>query len=105
MLDKSSNNVGYEEVGGGRDEDLTAVGGGGSAATADVSGASAYVPKNWPHVRLYTESSGWMSPAYPQDTPPSFDRQRIGNATTIDGVVIPGRVEELDCWFGKERCG
>ena len=58
MLDKNRDNVGEEEVGWGRDDDLTAVGGGVGAATDDVFGASACVPNNWLHVRLYTDYSG-----------------------------------------------
>ena len=46
-----------------------------------------------------------MAPASPQAPPPPFDRQRIGNAITVDGVDIPGRVEKLDCRFEEDRRG
>ena len=73
MLDESRDVVGEEEVGGGRDEDLTAIGG-KNAATAGVAGATLCVPNNWLYGQLDTESSGGMVPASPQLPPPSFDR-------------------------------
>ena len=74
-------------MGGGRDEDSTAVGG-RNAATAGVAGATSCVPNDWPYGRLDTESSGGMAPASPQAPPPSFDRRRIGNAIAVGS---PGR--------------
>ena len=79
---------GEEEVGGGRDEDSTAIGE-KNAATAGVAGATSCVPNDWPYGRLETDFSGGMAPEYSQAPPPSFDRWRIGNA--VDGVVSPGR--------------
>ena len=46
-----------------------------------------------------------MAPASLQDTPTSFDRRRISNNIAVDGVGIPVRVEELDCWFEEEQRG
>ena len=88
-------------MGGGRDEDSTAIGG-KNAATAGVAGATSCVPNDWPYGRLDTESSGRMAPASPQAPPPSFDRRRIGNAIAVGS---PGRVEELDCRFEEEQRG
>ena len=91
-------------MGGGRDEDSTAVGG-RNAATAGVAGATSCVPNDWPYGRLDTESSGGMAPASPQALPLSFDRRKIGNAIAVDGVGNSGRVEELDRRFEEERRG
>ena len=103
MLGESCNFVG-EEVGGGRDEDSTAIVG-KNAATAVFAGATSCVPNDWPYGRLDTELSVGMAPAYPPAPPTSFDRQRIDNAMTVDGIGSPGSVEELDYRFGEERCG
>ena len=62
-----------EDVGGGIDEDSTAVGG-RNAATADVAGTTFFVPNDCPYGRLDTDSSGGMAPASPQESIPSFDR-------------------------------
>ena len=91
-------------MGGGRDEDLTVVGE-RNAATAGVSGATLFVPNDWPYGRLDTESSGRMAPASPQASAPSFDRRRIGNAIVVDGVGSPGRIKEIDHQFEEERPG
>ena len=91
-------------MGGGRDEDSTAIGG-KNAATAGVAGATSCVPNDWPYDRLDTESSGGMAPASRQAPPLPFHRQRIGNAIAVDGVGIPGHVEELDCRFEEKRRG
>ena len=40
-----------------------------------------------------------------QEPPSSFDRRRIGNSITVDGVGSPGHDEELDCQFEEERSG
>ena len=104
MLGKSRDVLGEEEVGGGRDEDSTAIGG-KNAVTASVAGANSCIPNDWPYGRLDTESSGGMAPASPQPPPPSFDSRRIGNAIAVDGVGSPGRVKELDCRFEEERRG
>ena len=98
-MDKSCDIVGEEELGGGRDEYSTAVGG-RNAATAGVAGATLCVPNDFLYGRLDTESPGRMAPAPPQAPSPSFDRQRIGNNISVDGIVSPGCVEELDCRFG-----
>ena len=45
MLGESHDIVGEEDVGGGRDEDSTALGG-RNAATAGVSGATLFVPND-----------------------------------------------------------
>ena len=66
-------------MGGGRDEDSTAIGE-KNAATAGVDGATSCVPNDWPYGRLDTEPSRGMAPAFPQAPPPSFDRRRIGKA-------------------------
>ena len=73
MLGKSRNIIGEEEVGGGRDEDLTAIGG-ENAATAGVDGATSCVPNDWLYRRLDTDLSGGMAHVSPQAPPPSFDR-------------------------------
>ena len=67
-----------------------------NAATAGVAGATSCVPNNWMYGLLDTDSPGRMAPESTQDPPPSFDRQRIGNAIAIDGVGSPGHVKELD---------
>ena len=46
-----------------------------------------------------------MAPVSPQVTPPYFDRRRTGNDISFDGIISPGRVEELDCRFEEERRG
>ena len=91
-------------MGEGRDEDSTAVGG-RNAATAGVAGATLFFPNYWPYGRLDTEFSGGMAPAYPQAPPLSFERRRIGNAISVDGVGSPGSVKEIDCRFEEERRG
>ena len=91
-------------MGGRRDENLIDIGGGDSAP-AGVAGNTSCVPNDWPYGRLDTELSRGMDPASTQATPPSFDKQRIGNAIVFNGVGSPGRVEELDWRFGKERHG
>ena len=101
MLDESRDIVGEEEVGWGRDEDSTAVGG-RNAPTVGFSGATSCVPNDWLYGRLDTELSGGMAPASPQAPSPSFDRRRIGNAIAVDS---PSRVKELDCRFEEERRG
>ena len=73
MLGESCDIVGEEDVGGGRDEDLTAVGG-RNAATAGVAGATFFVPNDWLYGRLDTVLSGGMAPASPQAPIPSFDK-------------------------------
>ena len=73
MLDGYHNIVGEEEVGGGRDEDLTDIGG-RNTATAGVSGATSCVPNDFMYGRLETESSGGMTCAPPQAPPLYFDR-------------------------------
>ena len=98
MLGKSRGIVGEEEVGGGRDEDSTAIGG-KNAATAGVAGATSCVPNDCPYGRLDTESSGGMAPVSNQANPPSFNRKRIGNAIAVGS---PGRVEDIDCRFEEE---
>ena len=62
MLEKSHDIVSEEDMGGGRDEYLTAVGG-RNADISDVAGATSCVPKYFPYGRFDTESSGGMSPA------------------------------------------
>ena len=104
MLDKSRDIVVEEEVVGGRYEYSKALGG-GDAATDGVAGTTAYVPNNFPYVRLDTELSGGMVTEYPQAPPPSFDIRRIGNAIAVDGVGIPACIKELDCQFEEERRG
>ena len=91
-------------MGGGRDEDSAAVGG-SNAATAGVASATPCVPNDWPYGRLDTESSGGMAPASPQAPPTSFDKQRIGNVISVDGVGNTGRVKKLFCRFEEERRG
>ena len=54
MLGKSRNIIGEEEVGGGRDEDLTAVGV-RNADTSGFAGATSCVPNNFPYGRLDTK--------------------------------------------------
>ena len=88
----------------GRDEDSTAIGG-KKADTAGVASTTSCVPNYWPYGRLYTDSSLGVAPASPQAPPSSFDRQRIGNAISVEGVGSPGNVEEIDCRFEEERCG
>ena len=85
-------------MGGGRDEDSTALGG-GNADTAGVAGANLCVPKFFPYGWLDTESSGRMAPTSPQAPSPSFDRQRIGNDIAVDGVGRPSCVKNIDCQF------
>ena len=46
MLEESGDLVGEEEVGGGRDEDLTDLGE-RNTATAGVAGATSCVPNDW----------------------------------------------------------
>ena len=46
-----------------------------------------------------------MAPASPQAPPPSFDRQKIGNAIAVDGVGSPSSVKELDRRFEEEWHG
>ena len=60
MLDESRDIVGEEEVGGGRDEDSTAVGG-RNVATAGVLGATSCIPNYLPYGRGWTQShqEGW----------------------------------------------
>ena len=96
MLDESSDIVGEEEVGGGRDEYSIAVGG-MNAASASVAGDTYCVPKNWPYGRLDTDLSGGMAPASNQAPPLSFDRRRIVNTNAVDGFGRPGHIKELDC--------
>ena len=96
MLDEYLNIVGEEDVGGGRDEDSTSVGG-RNASTAVVAGSTLCVPNNWPYGQLDTESSGGIAPESTQAPSPSFVRQRIGNAISVDNIGSPGRVEELPC--------
>ena len=71
MLGKPHNLVGEKEVGGGRDDYLTAVGG-RNADTAGVAGATSCVPNNCLCGRLNIYSSGVMSPASPQAPSTSF---------------------------------
>ena len=73
MLGESRDIIGEEDVGGGRDEDSTAIGG-MNAATSDVAGATLFVPNDWPYGRLDTKLSGGMAPESPQAPIPSFDR-------------------------------
>ena len=91
-------------MGGGRDEDSTAVGG-RNAATARVAGATVSVPNNRAYGQLDTELSGGMAPSSPQATPPYFDRRRIGKVIAFDGVGSPSGVKELDRQFKEERHG
>ena len=86
----------------GRDEDLKAIGE-RDADTSGVVSATSCVPKTFPCGHLETESSGGMDPSYPQAPPPSFGRQRIGKFISVDGVVQPSCVEEIDFWFEDER--
>ena len=104
MLGKSRDILGEEDVGWGRDEDSTAVGG-RNAATAGVASTTLCVPIDWSYVRLDTESSGGMAPASHQAPLLSFFRQRIGNAISVDDIGIPGQEKELDRWFKEERSG
>ena len=53
MLGESRDIVGEEEVGGGRDEDSTSIGG-ENADTAGVASATLCVPNHWIYVRLDT---------------------------------------------------
>ena len=46
---------------------------------------------------------GWRLHLFKLATPPSFDRQRIGNTIAVDRVGSPGRVEELDRRFEEEQ--
>ena len=71
MLGKSHDIVGEEEVGGGRDDYLTAVGG-KNADTAGVAGATSCVYNYCLYGPLDIESSGGMAPAYPQAPSTSF---------------------------------
>ena len=83
-------------MGGGRDEDSTAVGG-RNAATARVAGATVSVPNNRAYGQLDTELSGGMAHASPKAPSLSFDRRRINNFIYVDGVISPGRIEEIYC--------
>ena len=60
-------------MGGGTDEDLTAIGG-KIMATASVAGSTSCVPNNFPYGQLDTESSGGMAPESSQAPTLSFDR-------------------------------
>ena len=104
MLEKSHDIVSEEDMGGGRDEYLTAVGG-RNAATAGVAGATSCVHNNCPYGWLDTEFSGEMTPESPQAAPPYFDIQSIGNTISADGVGSPRCIEELYCRFEKEWNG
>ena len=53
--------------------------------------------------QLNTELSGGMEPASTQAPPPSFNRRRIGNAISIDGIGSPGCINELDRRFEEEQ--
>ena len=64
ILDESRDILGEEKVGGGRNEDSTAIGGRNSA-TAGAAGSTFCVPNDWPHGWLDTESSGGMVSTYP----------------------------------------
>ena len=88
-------------MGGGVDEDFTAVVG-MNVDTTGVVGTTLCVTNNFPYVRLDTESSGGMAPASTQAPPPSFDRKRIGNAISVDRIVSPSRVKGLGCRFEEE---
>ena len=46
-----------------------------------------------------------MAPASSQAPPSSFDRQRICNAISINGVGRSGHVKELDFRFKEDRSG
>ena len=81
-------------MGGGRDEDLTAVVH-KNADTAGVAGATSCVPNNFLYGGLETESSGGMAPASPQAPLTSLDRRMIGNSITGDGFGSPSRIKEL----------
>ena len=94
MLGKYRDIVGKEEVGGGRDEDLTAVVHKNSD-TAGVAGATSYVPNDFLYERLDIESSGGMAPASLQAPLTSLDRRMIGNSITGDGFGSPSRIKEL----------
>ena len=50
-----------------------------------------------------TESPGGMAPTSIQAPSSFFDIKSIGEAIYVDGIGIPSRVEELDCWFEEER--
>ena len=91
-------------MGGGRNENSTAVGG-RNMATSGVAGATSCIPNDWLYGRLDTDSSGNMTPESTQAPPQFFDRRRTGNATFVDGVGSPGRIEELDRRFEEERRG
>ena len=91
-------------MGRGRYEDSTDVGE-RNAATAGFDGATMCIPNDWPYGRLETDSSVGMAPASPQAPPPSFYRQRISNAISVDGVGSPGRSEEIYRRFEEERRG
>ena len=71
MLDEYRDVAGEEEMGGGRDDYLTAVGE-KNADTAGVAGATSCVHNDCPYGRLDIESSGGMAPAYPQAPSTSF---------------------------------
>ena len=71
MLVKSHDIVAKEEVGGGRDDYLTAVGG-KNADTAGVAGATSCVYKYCVYGLLDIKLSGGMAPAYPQAPSTSF---------------------------------
>ena len=91
-------------MGGGIDEYSTAVKV-RNAANSGVASATLCVPNDCPYGRFDTESSGGTAPASTQAPPPSFDRQRIGNAIAIDGIGSPGRVEEREYRFKEEQRG
>ena len=71
MMGKSHDIVGEEEVGGGRDDYLTAVGE-KNADTVGVASATSCVHNNCPYGWLDIDSSGGMAPAYPQAPSMSF---------------------------------
>ena len=71
MLGKSHDIVGEEEVGGGRDDYLTAVGG-KNADTAGVAGATSCVHNDCPYGRFNIKSSRGIAPASPQPPSTSF---------------------------------
>ena len=97
MLGKSSGIVGEEEVGGGRYEYFTSIGGGGGADTAGVAGATSCVPNYCMYGRLDTELSGGMAPASPQAPSHSFGRKMIGNAISVDGLGSSGCIKDVYC--------
>ena len=67
MLEKYHSIIGEEEVGGGIDEDPTAVEG-RNVDTAGVAGATSCIPNDLLYGRLETESSGEIAPAFLQAT-------------------------------------